>query len=351
MVDKSIVDKIKKTLDSSIYSHSDDVINIACDKCGKCCKGMDLRLSAYELYKLSKYFKDSDEFVKKAINLDLDDKIGLVPIMNRKLNKYCYCSSFDNNGDIKCAINEEDKPITCKMPFLALAYDMTGMFNFVPYDEEIEFVDIDKIVNSEGEKEKFIYVRDKMVNCNCTSNKEVTIKEYIKNFDKDFKYLYACTLLENLVSKYIKYDILQKLDMLTTYSSINFLNNNKKTMFPLGELLSKLTFVTYLSSCYNDKINSDEDFYNHILKSSEYLQKNLLLKLRILSKDLINIFSSGDKDRFMNIISANYSRKSQKEFDDYFKEYRDCIMKEFILVILSMANHLNDLNIKKEDES
>ncbi len=106
----------------------DDTFKFHCTQCGKCCRNRDdILLSAFDIFKMSRYLKmNPEEFVKKYCNWYIGENSRIPIIRLNSVGKNYRCPLLRNN---KCSVHAV-KPAVCAMfplgRYIAVNHDDAG---------------------------------------------------------------------------------------------------------------------------------------------------------------------------------------------------------------------------------
>ena len=312
----------------------DEKVHVGCNKCGACCKKTVMQLTAYDLYNMAKKVP-----LKEMLNNNLvftSGSSGPSLSIKSKENKRCMFSKINHDGDYECKLGD-NKPLLCNGSFVATSNMCKNYFSFVPFDEEIEVLDIDKIADEIVDGSEYLFVNSQ--NNMCKADKQdVKLTEYLGTRYEHRKENAIAQALKLMINRYIDFEKMMKILILTDSSSINILNvSNDEVGY-----VDKITKIIY-QTCFFYFDENKDDFIEQTIKASEVLQNKVMPKVRILYEFLYKVFDPS-MVQLDKIIDIKDMKEAQKAFDCYYIDNLIEICKRFKNCVSIMGEKMSEFN-------
>lgn len=325
-----------------------DTIEVGCGHCGNCCMNTSVRLSAFDIYRMAIKVGEKEVLKYTTFYFGENSHLPIIGLPSSEQTKICPYLIDNNNGDYICTL-EDAKPLTCIHPFIAIGTKFgKNEFNFVPFDQEVEKIDIDKYLKEHSISNNILYyLEDHSANCPSKVKKEMLVSKYLSDRIKYDTENNLANIVLMLLSKYIEIDKFTRLLYLSEHSSIK--NKNLQNLFkPLDmDSYDRVVRSIFTDSYLYTDTNSSKSFTEQTIEHIHYLEGFKYPMLRILYKYLYEVFDPS----FIildEILKTDEDKLAQERFDNYFSAHAQEIEQRFYDCMEPMIEEVKSLRKEKE---
>lgn len=330
----------------------DDTIEVGCGNCGNCCMNTSVRLSAFDIYRIANKVGEEEALKHTTFYFGENSHLPIIGLPSSEQTHICPYLIDNNNGDYICTL-EDAKPLTCIHPFVAIGTKFgKDEFDFVPFDQEVEKIDIDRYLKEHNISNNCLYyLEDHNVNCPSKVKKEMLVSEYLSDRMKYDTENNLANIVLMLLSRYIEIDKFTRLLYLSENSSVK--NDKLQDLFEPIDMDSyqKITKSIFADAYLYADIHSPKSFTEQTIEHIHYLEDLKYPTLRILYKYLYNVFDPS----FVildEILKTDDDKLAQERFDNYCSVHIQEINQRFHKNMKVMSEEVRDIikNAKKEKE-
>lgn len=344
---KHIIENFVKEENTQLVSLSDKIC-VGCNGCGDCCISAQVKVSAYDIYNMLKYMPQRELSDNLVFYFGDGSHLPLIMLKNKSNDLCPFVKNI--NGDFECTLGD-DKPTICYNNFIAISMKFDNL-SFVPFDQEVQPLDIDKICEEyKIENNTIIYLKDRNEKKCPAPKTEKTVKEYIKGRLIDEKERLLATVLPILLNKYIEPEKFQLMIYLSEHSKLR-MDNPFSHVFSGkdNETYDKIMKSMFLELYLFADPEENEDFMTQIKNQIKHLEKGYFSKLRVLYKYLLKVFDPNNY-LFNELCKLDDIDKKQEMYDKYCETHMKEISQRFLDNAVDMLTELSKIVGKEKKDA